>query len=105
MVEEEENITEGERKDAEKYKVKLVGAKQPRGRKKRPTLEWLDEFSGTYYQDVVREHSYGFIIGHAPYLANGSLNLRDQFHASTNKPKVIVFVHSFSQNERRRRYR
>ena len=87
VVEEEGNITEDERKDAEKYKVKLKGAKQPRGRKKRPTVEWLDEFSGAYYQDVVRENSYEFIIGHAPYLANGSLNQRDQFHASTSKPK------------------
>ena len=43
VVEEEGNITDDERKDAEKYKVKLVGAKQPRGRKKRPTVEWLDE--------------------------------------------------------------
>ena len=67
VVEEEGYITEDEQKEAEKYKVKLKGAKQPRGRKKRPTLQWLDEFSGTYYLDLVRENSFDFIIGHVPY--------------------------------------
>ena len=95
VVEEEEHITEDERKDAEKYKVKLKGAKQPRGRKKRPTIECLDEFTGSYYLELVREQSYDFIIGHVPYLANGSLNLRDMYPHTTGKPKVILFVHGF----------
>ena len=95
VVEEDGNITEDEKKDAEKYKVKLKGAKQPRGRKKKPSLEWLDESTGAYYLDLVRERTYNYIIGHVPYLANGSLNLRDMSPTSAQKPKVILFVHSF----------
>ena len=95
VVEEEGHITDDERKAAEKYKVKLVGAKQPRGRKKRPTVEWLDESTGAYYLDLVRTSTYNFIIGHVPYLANGSLNLRDLSPTTAQKPKVILFVHSF----------
>ena len=98
-VVEEEHITEDERKDAEKYKVKLKGAKQPRGRKKRPSIEWLDEFTGAYYLDLVREQNYDFIIGHVPYLANGSLNLRDLSPSTPGKPKVILFVHGFPKTK------
>ena len=112
LMEEEGNITDDERKDAEKYnsfriifspyvmdevfgEVKLVGAKQPRGRKKRPTVEWLDESTAAYYLDLVRERTYNYIIGNVPYLANGSLNLRDLSPTTAQKPKVILFVHSF----------
>ena len=87
---------EDERKEAEKYKVKLKGAKQPRGRKNRPTMESLDEFTGAYYLDLVRENPSDFIIGHVPYLANGALNLRDIYAATgnkDNKPKVILMIH------------
>ena len=95
VVEEEGHITDDERKAAEKYKVKLVGAKQPRGRKRRPTVEWLDESTGAYYLDLVRTSTYNFIISHVPYLVNGSLNLRDLSPTTAQKPKVILFVHSF----------
>ena len=82
-----------EGKDAEKYKVKLIGAQQPRGCKDRSTIEWLDELSGTYYLDLVRQRPFDFIIGHVPYLANGALNLRDIYTATENKPKVILMIH------------
>ena len=58
-------------------------------------MEWLDESTGAYYLDLVRECTYNFIIGHVPYLANGSLNLRDMYPAAVRKPKVILFVHTF----------
>ena len=93
VVEEEGHIREDERKEAEKYKVKLKGTTQSRGRKKRPTVEWVDEFTSTYYLDFVRQHTFNFIIGHAPYLANAALNLRDIYAATGNKPKVILMIH------------
>ena len=93
VVEEEKSIKDHEREDAEKYKVKIKGAKQPRGKKKQPDIEWLDSNAGTYYLDLVRENSYDFIIGHAPYLANGPLNIRDLYPESGDKPKVILMIH------------
>ena len=42
IVEDDKNIKEDHRKDAEEYKVKLKGAKQPRGPKREPSREWLD---------------------------------------------------------------
>ena len=94
VVEEEENLLEDERKDAGKYNVKLTGAKRPRGRKKRPDVEWLDENTATYYPDLVRLNRYDFIIGHVPYLANGPLNIRDSYSATEKKPKVILMIHN-----------
>ena len=93
VVEEEKNIKEDEREDAEKYNVKLKGAKQPRGPKKKAKLKWLDSSAGTYYPDLVRQNRYDFIIGHVPYFANGPLNIRDFHPESEHKPKVILMIH------------
>ena len=93
VVEEDKNIKEDQRKDAEKYKVKLRGGKQPRGAKKKPNVKWLDRNTGTYYMDLLRKDSYDFIIGHVPYLANGCLNLRDLYPEAEPQPKVILMVH------------
>ena len=77
VVEEQKNIKEDQREDAVKFKVKLKGAKQPRGLKEKPNIKWLDSSATTYYLDTLRKNSYDFIIGHVPYLANGPLNIRD----------------------------
>ena len=92
VMEEDKNITDDQRKDAEKYKVKLKGAKQPRGPKEKPNIKWLDSSASTYYLDLLREHSYDFVIGHVPYLANGPLNIRDFYADTENKPKVMVMT-------------
>ena len=93
VVEEERNIKEEEKEDAAKYKVKLKGAQQPRGPKRKPKVKWLDSNAGTYYSDLVRENSFDFIIGHVPYLANGPLNIRDFYPNTEIKPKVILMIH------------
>ena len=93
MVEEEKNIKVDQKENAVKYKVKLKGAKQPRGPKKTPNKEWLDNSTAAYYLDLVRKHRYDFIIGHIPYLANGALNIRDLYPEMKNKPKVILMIH------------
>ena len=93
VVEEEKNIKDDQREDAEKYKVSLKGAKQPRGPKKQPNIEWLDSSAAAYYSDLVGKHSLYFIIGHIPYLANGPLNLRDLSPDAQPKPKVILIIH------------
>ena len=93
VVEEEKNIKDDQRKDAEKYKVKLRGGKQPRGVKKKPNIKWLGRNTGAYYMDLLRKDSYDFIIGHVPYLANGCLNLRDLYPEEEPQPKVILMIH------------
>ena len=93
VVEEEKTIEDNEREDAAKYNVKLKGAKQPRGPKKKAKLKWLDSSAGTYYPDLVRENRYDFIIGHVPYLANGPLNIRDLYPKLEDKPRIILMIH------------
>ena len=93
VVEEEKSIKDDQREEAAKYKVKLKGAKQPRGPRKQLNIEWLDSSAGTYYSDLVRNHSYDFIIGHVPCLAYGPLNLRDLYPETEPKPKVILMIH------------
>ena len=92
VVEDDIN-TKDQKEDAERHKVILKGAKQPRGQKMKPHVEWLDKYTGSYYLDLVRENSFDFIIGHVPYLANGSLNLRDMYITTRGQPKVILMIH------------
>ena len=98
VLEEEINIENCQKEDAEKYKVKLRGAKQPRGPKKKPNTEWLDNSTAAYYLDLVRKDNYDFIIGHVPYLANGPLNFRDLCPDSEPKPKVILMIHDLPRS-------
>ena len=106
VLDEEKNIKDNEKEDAARYKVELKGGKPPRGAKKKtkpewkPSIEWLDENIATYYPDL-RKDSYDFIIGHVPYLANGPLNLRDQYPETKPKPKVILVIHDIPKTSDR----
>ena len=93
VVEEHKNIADNQIEDAAKYKVELRGGKQPRGGKKKPSTEWLDQNIATYYPDLLKETRYDFVIGHVPYLTNGPLNIRDLYHDTEHKPKVILMIH------------
>ena len=93
VVEEDRNIKDDQKEDAAKYGVELRGGKQPRGPRKKPNIEWLDQNIATYYPDLLRKHSYDFIIGHVPHLANGPLNLRDRYPEEKDKPIVILMIH------------
>ena len=95
VVEEDKHSTVDQRKDADKYKVELRGTKPPRYAKiyRKPTVQWVDNSTATYYPYLVRENSCDFIIGHVPYLANGALNLKDIYPPTETKPKVILMIH------------
>ena len=96
VLEESGKISDSESKDAEKYKVKLGGARQPRGKKGKPDMAWLEQQSVTYYRHLVMENKFDFLVGHIPYLVDGCLNLRDlsrDFHQG-HSPKVILFAHA-----------
>ena len=88
-------------KDAVKHEVELKGAELPRGskRKTRPKLQWLDKYTGTYYLHLVQDQNYDFIIGHAPYLANGCLNLKDIYKNRKHTPKVVLMFHGLPKDE------
>ena len=92
IVEDDKNIKEDHRKDAEENKVKLKGSKQPRGPKREPSREWLDQSTAAYYLDMFMEDTYDFIIDHAPYLANGCFNFKDMSAHKEKKPKIILMV-------------
>ena len=55
IVEEDRNIKDDQKKDAAKYKVELRGGIQPRGPRKKPIIEWLDQNIATYYPDLLRK--------------------------------------------------
>ena len=84
VLQDDGKIQDEDLKDANKYRVELKGAR-PRGSKrgKKPDLQWIDESPGTYYRHLL-DDSYDFIIGHAPYVANGCLNLKER--VSKNHP-------------------
>ena len=98
VLEEQGNIGEDQLKDADKHGVLLQGAKQPRGSKKKPKLKWLDESTGTYYHQLLKENNYDFVIGHVPYLANGCFYFKDICEIRGNTPKIILIVHGLPKN-------
>ena len=96
VLEEEGKISEADYSDAEKHGVKLKGAKQPRGRKTKTEIKWLNEDVIKYYHHLVTDDKHDFIIGHVPYLVDGCLNLREmsqKLHEG-HSPKVILMVHA-----------
>ena len=99
-VVEEGKINYAEVRDAGKCRVILKGAKRPMSKKRhsKPDLQWLDEYAATYYRHL-QDHHYDFIIGHAPYLANGCFNLRDLYRGREISPKIILMFHGLPKKE------
>ena len=99
-VVEEGKINYAEVRDAGKCRVILKGAKRPMSKKRhiKPELSWLDEYAGTYYRHL-QDHHYDFIIGHAPYLANGCFNLKDLYRGREISPKIILMFHGLPKKE------
>ena len=99
VVEEEGKTKDEDLKDAEKYGVQLKAAKRPRGSKrgKKPKLQWLDKYTGTYYLHLIQDQNYDFIIGHAPYVANGCLNVKDLY--KNHSPITILMFHALPKDE------
>ena len=100
VLQDDGKIQDEDLKDAEKYGVKLKGAKRPKGSKrgKKPRLQWLDKSPGTYYRHL-QDDSYDFIIGHAPYVANGCLNLKELYKVKKESPKIILMFHALPKDE------
>ena len=99
-VVEEGKINYTEVRDAGKCGVILKGAKKPVSKKRqsKPELSWLDEYAATYYRHL-QDHHYDFIIGHAPYLANGCFNLKDLYRGREISPKIILMFHGLPKKE------
>ena len=97
ILQEEGNIPR--ERSAEELKVKLKGYIQPRGKRRKPDLEWMDDYIKTYYEYVLVDIKYDFIIGHIPHIANGCLNLREACMQRRHCPKVIFIVHDIPRHE------
>ena len=93
ILEEDGNISSDLLNDALRHNVQLRGYKRPRFNKKEPKAKWLDSLSSTYYRHLVLETGFDFIIGHVPYIVNGTFNLQDICHEHGQYPKVILPVH------------
>ena len=79
ILEEEGKISEDQILDAENHKVKLMGYKHPRGPRKSPSFEWLNQTINSYYNHLATKQKYDFIIGHAPHVVNGCFTLKDAY--------------------------
>ena len=101
VLQDDLKIKDEDLKDAAKYGVELTGAKRPRGskRRKRPKLQWMDKNTTAYYPHLVQDQNYDFIIGHAPYLANGCLNLKGFHKNRKDSTKVILMFHGLPKDE------
>ena len=101
VLENDENISRGQQEDSSKLKVQLVGYSRPRGDRGERELHWLDRSVATYYPDIAcaGNVSYDFIIGHAPYLINGCLNLKDIFVKRGLDCTAILVVHKLPRNQ------
>ena len=101
LVEEEGKISCVDVRDAEKYEIVLKGAKMPMSKKKgkKPKLKWLDEHTGSYYHHLMQDQNYDFIIGHAPYLANGCFNLKNLYKNKNHSPTPILMFHVLPKDE------
>ena len=86
-------------RSAEELNVIFKGYKHPRGRKREPNKEWLEEDVMKYYEHILVNITYDFIIGHIPYIANGCLNLRDACMEREYCPKVIFIAHDIPRHE------
>ena len=100
VLEEDEKIKDKDLDDARKHGVELKGAKRPRGSKRglKPKLQWLDKNTATYYRHL-QENDFDFIIGHAPYLANGCLNMKEMYTVKNESPKTILMFHALPKDE------
>ena len=97
ILQEEGNIPRV--RSAEELKVKLKGYKQPRGKRRKPAIEWMDDHIKTYYEYVLVDIKYDFIIGHIPHIANGCLNLRDACMQRRHCLKVLFIAHDVPRLE------
>ncbi len=100
-AEQDSNITEKDRDDAEKYNVTLVGAKLPKGVRRKevvPDLEWLNIHP--FHWHITEIENIDVVIGHVPYIADGPENVkelcRNQQH---NIPQVGLIIHSLPQDD------
>ena len=99
VLEEEGKISDDQIQDADRHQVKLTGYKHPRGPRRSPTIEWLNQTINSYYSHVSNEQKYDFIIGHIPYLVDGCFTLKGNYVMSGRKLKVILIVHSLPRVE------
>ena len=99
VLKEEGKIPPDQLRNSEQWGVKLIGARQPRGKIREPQLQWLDEDVNKYYQDLIVNEKFDFIIGHIPYVANGALNLKSFCDKQKHDTKVILVVHALPKTD------
>ena len=98
VLEDDEHLIE-QKVDARQLNVELIGYTQPRWRPKtNPSIEWLNSLLPVYYSPLVSGMKYDFIIGHAPYVADGCLTLKEHYKQAKHESKVILLLHKLPQN-------
>ena len=80
-------------------KVNLRGMVCPKGEEiKLPEIRRINELSAAYYHHLFDEDSYHFIVGHAPMMAHGAVNLKNVCKGN-KAPKVVLVIHGLPKTE------
>ena len=86
-------------KEAFLEEVKLKGMICPKGEEiNLPVIKRINELSAAYYHHLFNEDSYHFIIGHAPIMAHGAVNLKSVCK-DQNSRKVVLVIHGLPVTE------
>ena len=94
VLQEDGKTDQKDTEDAKRHNVTLRGVKLPRGAHRIPTWNEVNQTVTSYYHHLVLTQTFDFIIGHIPYMANGTLNLKDYCKSLGTISKAILFVHS-----------
>ncbi len=101
VIDEDTKISQKDREDAEKYNVKMVGAKLPYGVRGTviADISWLNIYARAHYSDFLDNQNIDVVIGHIPYLADGPRNIKDMCSRQGTIPQIGLVIHSFPQTE------
>ena len=103
ILEEDGGIEKVQLDGAKAQSVTLRGAVQPIGAEacekvNISQIEQMNEFSAAFYHNVFDQGSYDFIIGHAPLLSFGAINLKNAYKGK-NIPKVVLMIHELPKTD------
>ena len=95
LEQQDDKITDQERRDAKRHCVKLIGTTLPRGTEELPDVTDVDRYCCAFFRHIdFKRLRVTHIVGHVPYMFNAAFSLQDIFKVAGQSPKVISIVHA-----------
>ena len=99
ILEEDRGVEKEQINNAKEQNVTLKGAVRPAGETVLiPEPQWMDKLSAAYYHNVFDQGPYNFIVGHAPLLSYGAVNLKEVYKGKI-VPKVVLVIHELPKTK------